>query len=122
VLDELSRDASLFPCIAHISKSQLSYSTYWIIHSPGEIEFDTFSTPYMRYLKEKGFDEKLKKVSAINLSGKKLYKPSEIDSTFGFIREDSCFHEYHIERTGKFADSDLLKERAALRSLRVFEK
>jgi hypothetical protein len=59
-------------------------------------------------------------VDAIKSAPKKYYSSSDISSIFGFLREDSCFHEYIVERPGKFSDSDLRAERQALRSLRGF--
>jgi hypothetical protein len=59
-------------------------------------------------------------VASINVSGKKLYSPSEVVDVFGFMRERQCFHEYSISRPGKFSDADLAKDFEAVRSLRSF--
>jgi hypothetical protein len=117
-LDKMASDINLWPCIPPSSTTQLTKSTFWIISAPGEIEFNRFSKEYIKYLSDKGFTEKLSRVEAINASGKKVYSPNDVISTFGFIREDHCFHEHSISRTGKFSDSDLAKDTAAIRSLR----
>ena len=100
------------------STSQLTKSSFWIIHAPGEIEFSRFSKEYIKYLNDNGFSEKLSRVDAINARGKKIYSADEVISIFGFIREDQCFHDYSISRPGKFSDADLAKDTAAIRSLR----
>lgn len=120
-LDQLADNLSLWPCIPPSSKSQLTVSsTFWTIHAPGQIEFNRFSDDYLAYLDRKGFTEIKKRVDAVKSSSKKFYTPSDISATFGFLREDSCFHEYLAERPGKFSDSDLRIERQALRALRGF--
>lgn len=117
-LDKMASDINLWPCIPPSSTTQLTKSTFWIISAPGEIEFKRFSEEYIKYLKDNGFSEKLSKVEAINASGKKIYTPNDVISTFDFIREDQCFHDYSISRTGKFSDKDLARDTAAIRSLR----
>jgi hypothetical protein len=117
-LDKMADNVNLWPCIPPTSTSQLTRSIYWIARAPGEIEFSRFSNEYIKYLKENDFSDKLKKVDAINASGKKIYSPSEVISTFGFIKEELCFHEYGISRPGKFSDADLSRDFEAIRSLR----
>ena len=117
-LDKMASDINLWPCIPPSSTTQLTKSTFWIISAPGEIEFSRFSTEYIKYLSDKGFSEKLSRVEAINASGKKIYSANDVISTFSFIREDQCFHDYSISRTGKFSDKDLARDTAAIRSLR----
>jgi hypothetical protein len=117
-LDKLAADINLWPCIPPSSTSQLTKSTFWVIHAPGEIEFNRFSKEYIKYLSDNGFSEKLSKVVAINESGRKIYSADDVISTFGFIREDQCFHDYSISRPGKFSDTDLARDTAAIRSLR----
>ena len=51
---------------------------------------------------------------------KNIFSPSRIATTFGFIKEPSCFHEYSISRPGRYSDSDLSQELGAIRSLRSF--
>jgi hypothetical protein len=120
-LDELAANISLWPCIPPSSKSQLTVSsTLWTIHAPGQIEFNRFSDEYLAYLNRKGFAEIKRRVDAIKASAQKFYTPSDISSTFGFLREETCFHEYLVERPGKFSDSDLRAERQALRALKGF--
>jgi hypothetical protein len=117
-LDKMAADINLWPCIPPLSTSQLTKSTFWIIREPGVIEFSRFSKEYIKYLSDNGFTEKLSRVVAINSSGKKTYSADDVISTFGFIREDQCFHDYSISRPGKFSDADLAKDTAAIRSLR----
>jgi hypothetical protein len=117
-LNKMAADINLWPCIPPSSTSQLTKSTFWIIHSPGVIEFSRFSKEYIKYLGDNGFSEKLIKVNAINASGRKIYSPNDVISTFGFIKEDQCFHDYSISRPGKFSDADLIIDTAAIRSLR----
>lgn len=120
-LDQLADNISLWPCIPPSSKSQLTVSsTLWTIHAPGQIEFNRFTDNYLAYIDKKGFTEIQKRVDAIKSSSKKFYTPADIALTFGFLREETCFHEYLVERPGKFSDSDLRGERQALRSLRGF--
>ena len=120
-LDQLADNVSVWPCISPSSKSQLTVrSTYWTIHAPGQIQFNKFSEDYINYLDKKGLIENRKKVDQIKSSDKKFYTPSEIRSTFGFLREETCFHEYLVERPGKFSDSDLAAERSALNALKGF--
>jgi hypothetical protein len=119
-LDELADNISLWPCIPPSSKSQLTVSTLWTIHAPGQIEFNRFSDEYLAYLNRKGFAEIKKRVDAIKASPQRFYTHSDISSTFGFLREEMCFHEYLVERPGKFSDSDLRAERQALRALKGF--
>ena len=120
-LNQLAGDISIWPCIPPSSKSQLTVSsTLWTIHAPGQIEFNRFTDDYLAYVDRKGLIEIKKRVDAIKSAPKKYYSSSDISSIFGFLREDSCFHEYIVERPGKFSDSDLRAERQALRSLRGF--
>lgn len=120
-LDQLADNISLWPCIPPSSKSQLTVSsTLWTVHAPGQIEFNRFTDEYLAYLDRKGLVEIKRKVDAIKSSSKKFFTPSDISSTFGFLREETCFHEYLVERPGKFSDSDLRAERQALRALRGF--
>ena len=37
---------------------------------------------------------------------------------FDFIKEDQCFHDYGYSRPGKFSDTDLSRDIAAIHSLR----
>ena len=117
-LDKMADNVNLWPCIPPTSTSQLTRSIYWIARAPGEIVFSRFSNEYIKYLKENGFSDKLKKVEAISASGKKIYTPSDVIATFGFIKEELCFHEYGISRPGKFSDTDLSRDFEAIRSLR----
>jgi hypothetical protein len=117
-LDKMAADINLWPCIPPSSTSQLTKSTFWIIHFPGEIEFSRFSKEYIKYLNDNGFADKLSRVNAINASGKKIYSAKDVISTFSFIREDQCFHDYSISRPGRFSDLDLARDMAAIRSLR----
>lgn len=119
-LDELAANISLWPCIPPSSKSQLTVSSTWTIHAPGQIEFNRFSDDYLAYLNRRGLTEIMKRVDVIKTSAKRFYAPSDISSTFGFLREETCFHEYLVERPGKFSDSDLRAERQALRALKGF--
>lgn len=119
-LEKMADNVNLWPCIPPSSTSQLTRSTHWIIHAPGEIEFSKFSSEYIKYLKENNFSEKLKLVDAINGSSKKIYSATDIISTFGFIKEERCFHEYSISRPGKFSDSDLSRDFDAIRNLKSF--
>lgn len=119
-LDTMAVNVNLWPCIPPSSTSQLTRSTHWIIHAPGEIEFSKFSSEYIKYIKEKSFTEKLKRVDAINASGKRVFSAADVTSIFGFIKEESCFHEYSISRPGKFSDSDLSRDFNAIRSLKSF--
>lgn len=117
-LDKMAENVNLWPCIPPNSTFQLTRSIYWIVRAPGEIEFSRFSKEYVKYLNENGRYDKLKKVEEINASEKRIYTPSEVISTFGFIKEELCFHEYSISRPGKFSDSDLSRDFEAIRSLR----
>ena len=117
-LDKMAADKNLWPCISPASRTRLTKSIFWVISAPGEIVFVRFSEEYIKYLKENGFSEKLSRVDAINSSGKKIYTPSEVVSTFGFIKEDQCFHELSLTRPGKFSDTDLSRELSAIFSLR----
>ncbi len=117
-LDKMAADINLWPCIPPSSRSRLTKSTFWVIRAPGEIEFKRFSEEYIKYLKDKGFSEKLSRVDAINSSGKKVYSSNEVISTFDFIKEDQCFHDSSYSRPGKFSDTDLSRDLAAIHSLR----
>lgn len=117
-LDKMAGNINLFPCISPPSTFQLAKTAFWIFRSPGEIEFSRFSAEYVKYLTENGFTDKLKKVDLINESGRKIYSHAEVISTFGFIKEELCFHDYSIARPNKFSDSDLAKDFEAIRSLR----
>lgn len=120
-LDQLAENVSLWPCIPPSSRSKLTVrSTYWTIHSPGQIEFNQFSDDYMNYLERKGFSEIKKRVDIINSNAKKFYTPAEVRLNFSFLREESCFHEYLVERPGRYSDADLATERSALNSLKGF--
>lgn len=121
-LDQMAENGSLFPCLSPVSKSQPTRATYFVVHSPGEIEFVRFSNEYLKYLEDQNFSEKLEKVEAISRSGKKVYSPSEITAYFDFVKEESCFHESSVGRPGKFSDADLAKELNAIRSLRIISK
>ncbi len=121
-LDQLADNGSLFPCMPPVSKSETTRTAYFIIRAPGEIEFNRFSDEYIKYLVGKGFSEKLRNTEAIVANGKKIYSPSEIISSFAFIKEESCFHEFSGDRPGKFSNSDLAKELNAVRSLRIIAK
>jgi hypothetical protein len=117
-LDNIAGNLDFWPCIPPSSSSQLVRSSFWTIRAPGEIVFNKFSDEYISYLKRNNFSDKLKKIDVINLSEKNIYSPVEVISTFGFIREENCFHEYSTSRPGRFSDADLAKDFAALRSLR----
>lgn len=121
-LEEIAGNINLWPCIPPLSTSELTRSTYWTIHAPGEIELVRFSPEYRQYLKEKGLTDKLKKVETVIASGKKLYSPQEVMSTFDFIREELCFHDYSVTHTGRFSYSELIKDYQALKSLKYFSK
>ena len=114
----MAADINLWPCIPPASRSRLTKSTFWVIRAPGEIEFKRFSEEYIKYLNDNGFSDKLSKVEAINLSGRKIYTPNDVISTFGFIKEEKCFHDYSYLRPGKFSDTDLSRDIAAIQSLR----
>ena len=122
-LDQLASNISVWPCIPPTSKSQLKVSsTLWSVHAPDKIEFIRFTAEYLSYLEEKGLVDVKKRVDSINSSSKKFYAPSEIFATFGFLREETCFHEYFYGRPGKFSDEDLRPELQALSALRGFSK
>jgi hypothetical protein len=117
-LDKIAANIDFWPCIPPSSTSQLTRSTTWVIHSPGQIEFIAFSNEYLDYLMKNNFVEKINAVNVINSSSKKFYSQAEIPIYFGFMKEDNCFHEYRIQRPGKFSDSDLINDFRALRSIR----
>lgn len=117
-LDKMAGNINLFPCISPSSTFQLAKTAFWIFRSPGEIEFSRFSAEYVKYLSENGFTDKLKKVDLINESGRKIYSHTDVISTFGFIKEELCFHDYSIARPNKFSDPDLAKDFEVIRSLR----
>jgi hypothetical protein len=117
-LDKMAENIDLFPCIPPSSTSQLTRSIFWTLRAPGEIQFDRFSDEYMKYLKKEMLLDKINKAESIVSQGRKIYSPSEVVSTFSFMKEETCFHEYLALRPGKFSDADLAKEFEAIRSLR----
>ena len=117
-LDKMAADKNLWPCISPVSRTRSTKSIFWVIRAPGEIVFVRFSEEYIKYLKENGFSEKLSRVDAINSSSKKIFTPSEVISNFGFIKEEQCFHDLSYTRPGKFSDTDLSREIAAIYNLR----
>ena len=61
------------------------------IYGKDVIQFINFTQEYKNYLTEHNDQVRLDKVSAISENYK--FSPDAIESTFGFIRQDDCFHK-----------------------------
>jgi hypothetical protein len=61
------------------------------IYSKDVIQFIKFTQEYKNYLTEHNDQTRLDKVNAISENYK--FSPDAIESTFGFIRQDDCFHK-----------------------------
>jgi hypothetical protein len=80
-------------CIKPTRPNQSILSARFLVLSPKEIEFIEFTQEYISYLKNKNDEERLRIVNGIR---KGVYLVENIVPTFGFIREDKCFHRVTI--------------------------
>lgn len=76
-------------CIKPTQPNQSVLSAKFVVLSPKEIEFVEFTSNYISYLEGRGDEERLNKVKNMRRG---IYPTENIVSTFGFIREEKCFH------------------------------
>jgi hypothetical protein len=76
-------------CIKPTMPNQSILSAKFVVLSPKEIEFLEFTSDYISYLDAKGDEERLRRVKSIKRG---VYSVENIVPTFGFMREDKCFH------------------------------
>jgi hypothetical protein len=76
-------------CIKPKQPNQSILSARFLVLSPKEIEFIEFTSDYISYLEEKGDVDRLRQAKSIRRG---VFFTENITSTFGFIREDKCFH------------------------------
>jgi hypothetical protein len=111
---------SLNTCLPTVRKNFVPPSTVWEILSPDEIRFIKFTDEYKSYISSKGMIEKVEMVNLLGLKAGHIYRPSEIATVFGFLKEGSCYHSYSQTVTGRFTSKEIAAATAALWRLREF--
>lgn len=115
---EIGRGLSL--CIPPKSGERSILSARFSVISPTEIRFVEFTKEFYKYLEEKGYLEKLSRAKSIN-SG--VYTVNNVESTFGFIKEEKCIHSVTIRKwEGAWRESDLTPAFNALSNLQKMSK
>ena len=95
-------------------------SARFIVVSPSQIKFIEFTEDYYKHLEGKGYLEKLNRAKSIK-SG--IYEVGNIDSVFGFIREDKCIHSIPVKKwEGAWYEKDLSPAFNALYKLQKMNK
>lgn len=117
-LDSKFEKGSQLPCLKAPSQSTTQASMVWEVRSPDEIVFIGFTSQYFDYLRERGDRQRLAQSQPIQEQVPKQFKLSEIEPTFGFIREAGCFHDYRIRRPGRYSDADLREAISAIQPLK----
>jgi hypothetical protein len=117
-IDSKFEKGSQLPCLKAPSQNTTQSSMIWEVRSPDEIVFIGFTSQYMDYLRERADLQRLAQSQPIQEQVPKQFKLSEIESTFGFIREAGCFHDYRIRRPGRYNDADLREAISAIQSLK----
>ena len=110
---------SQLPCLKAISQNSIPISTIWEIQSPNEIAFIKFTPQYLEYIRED--KDRFAYVQRIQAQSQLRLKPSEVNSLFGFIRQQKCFHEVLINWKGGYSQEDLQEARRSIWKLRAFE-
>ncbi len=107
-------------CIKPTQPNQYILSARFIVLSPKEIEFIEFTPDYISYLKEKNDEERLRIIKSV---GKGVYSVEKITSTFGFIREDKCFHNVTVRNwKGPWEQETLMPAFRELSKLQTISK
>lgn len=117
---EKAKALLLWPCLAPKATNSLTEATVWVVLSPTQIEFKGFTQPYIQYLENKNDYQRLNALRNIQNKPKRIFTPSEIYTTFDFIKENNCFHHYASTRGGRFTDGELSSAWSALKQLKNY--
>lgn len=115
---DLSRLASLRPCLKPLNEFSVPTTVRFDLKSPNEIQFIEFSDIFISMLKSSGDSNRLALVEEIQKSKGKIYRPDQINFTFGFIRESTCYHRVDTPRSGRYSNTDLKEALSATQRLR----
>lgn len=110
--------ARLRPCLKPVNEFSVPATLTFSIKSPREIEFLGFSSAFFMKLEEADHKEKLLRASELERLKGTTFSPTEVQSSFDFIRESTCYHAVHARRPGPFSDTDLRVALAVLSVLR----
>lgn len=107
-------------CIPPKSGERSILSARFIVVSPSEIRFIEFTKEFYEYLEEKKYLDKLSRAKSIN-SG--VYPVNNVESIFGFIKEEKCIHSVTIRKwEGAWRESELNPAFNALSNLQKMSK
>ena len=120
--ENIMNNASLFPCLAPDQGNIPPKSTKWEYISAEEIKFLGFTSDYKNYINKNNDVERIKLVFELENFRSKILKISNIESSFGFIKEKQCFHSYNLGWTGRIANQELTSAYTALNRLTVFAR
>lgn len=115
---DLSQLATLRPCLKPLNEFSVPPTVRFDLKSPIEIQFIEFSDIFMNKLKADGDNTRLAIAERIQKSKGQIYKPNQINSVFGFIRESTCYHRVITPRSGRFSNADLKDALSATQRLR----
>lgn len=107
-------------CILPKTGERSILSARFVVVSPVEIRFVGFTNEYYEYLESKGYQERLSLAKSIK-SG--VYPVGNMESIFGFIREEKCTHSVTIRKwEGAWRESDLIPAFNSLSNLQKMSK
>ena len=109
---------SLIPCLASTDGVRAPLSATWEISSVGSAKFVGFTDFYVQYLKREGDSSRLNMVKNLENKIGAQMGPKEIELTFDFIKEKSCFHEVNATRPVPFSNPQIQELLSAIYGLK----
>jgi hypothetical protein len=119
-VDRVLGEGSQRPCLKTPLKNSIPPSTRWEVR-PEEIIFLGFTPQYLDYLRKRADQKRLAIVQRLQEQVPRSFRLAEIDESFGFIREQGCFHNYSTT-WGKYSESELKDAYLSLSPLKAFLK
>lgn len=97
----------LNPCIASNDGVRVVPSATWEINYVDSAKFLGFSDAYLKYLSGEGDNARLESVRLLKNRRGSQMGPKEIESSFSFMKEKSCYHEVNALRPVPFSNPQI---------------
>jgi len=108
----------LIPCIASTDGVRVVPSATWEINYIDSAKFLGFTDIYIQYLKKEGDIERLEIVRLLENRRGSQMSPKEIESSFSFMKEKSCYHEVNAPRPVPFSNPQISELLTAIYGLK----
>lgn len=108
----------LIPCIASTDGVRVAPSATWEINYIDSAKFLGFTDVYIQYLKREGDNFRLENVRLLENRRGSQMSPKEIESSFSFMKEKSCYHEVNAPRPVPFSNPQISELLTAIYGLK----